>query len=118
MTLFVHIIFGAIWGVAAPNFLAALSLGFITHYLLDSIPHWEYKVDGLKNGRAWEALRDLIKVALDIAAGVILIFYLTKNSPLQPFVFWGALGGLLPDGLVFLAWQSAKNKKTREARNN
>lgn len=97
-------------GAAIANFFpgqpaVGVVAAFASHFALDAIPHWDYKLRSL----TWDALRpldtdfvlnrdsvlDLAKIALDFALGLILGWLIFGN-------FWGALAGMLPDFFQFL----------------
>lgn len=93
----------------------ALVAGFVSHFLLDSLPHWDYKLssanideenpfnDDIPISR--ESLRDWAKIGLDLALGlglIFLFFSLNGQGVRVVSLLAGALGGLLPDGLQIL----------------
>lgn len=120
MTLGTHAAFGILAASVFPNDpLAAFSTGFISHFLLDTIPHWDYKLSSLRTdlnnpletdmelGRSF--FYDLMKIGTDVFVGVVvgsLLFYF-----LGGFNFWapvfGAAGAVLPDFLqfVYMKWK-------------
>ena len=103
MFLAVHAAVGALAGNAVNSPVAAFSLGFISHFFADMVPHGdEHMYEGFKNGK--KVLRALLYVGLDAVGTVALIaviflkqdFFSTLNVAL------GIIGGLLPDLLVGL----------------
>lgn len=107
-----HLIFGAALGQAVSELpgsgAIALGLGVLSHYFLDSIPHWERLV-GPKGSefqtetplKEWPRSY-LIQTVIDVVLAVLLLVYLLWRVPhgdafWQSPVFWGAIGGLLPD---------------------
>jgi hypothetical protein len=79
MTTIAHTAVGGAMGAGGANAPVSFMLGAVSHYPLDIIPHWD-----LEN--MW------IDTALTLGAlAALLIFF--GNGP----VFWGALGGALPD---------------------
>lgn len=98
----------------------ALVAGFASHFLLDSLPHWDYQLasanidenNPLNNNipLTKEAFWDWAKIGLDLFLGLSLVFlFFTLNG--QDIWLWsllmGAFGGLLPDGLqvLFMRWR-------------
>lgn len=116
MTLTSHAVAGA---AAAELFPAhpvlAFAAAFLSHFVLDSIPHRDYKLESYVKDYAhpddifkldmiigpafW---RDLLKIALDCALGFFLAIALFHSSTgVIYFALLGAAGGVLPDALQF-----------------
>jgi hypothetical protein len=120
MTLTTHAITGAGFAVLLPTHpVGAFALGFVSHFLLDAIPHWDYSLssmqsDGknklnndMKLGK--DFLRDLAKVATDALLGVslsVLVFGMFLHLSFLTVVC-GAIGAILPDALqfVYMKWR-------------
>jgi len=116
MILTPHAVFGAALASAlhlSPAY--ALAAGFVSHLLLDTIPHWDYH---LKSGSR-DPLnplnndisasnpnfrQDLMKIAFDACLGVGLsLFFLSLGVGVPILsVLAGAIGGILPDALQFV----------------
>ena len=101
MFLAVHAAVGAITGNVAPDPVSAFSIGFLSHFLVDMIPHGdEHMYEGYKNGA--RVRRAILYVTVDALATMVLVallfidqdFFSTRNVAL------GIIGGLLPDLLV------------------
>lgn len=126
MILVTHGIVGGALGALVPRHpLVAFGLGFVSHFLLDALPHWDYplrsgvKVEGSPDyhdfqiGRAF--MFDLIKIASDVLAGlaaIISVFVYRDGLAAWPSLAAGFLGGILPDALQFayfkLRWPTLK----------
>ncbi|MFA6254372.1 MAG: hypothetical protein WC640_03975 [Candidatus Paceibacterota bacterium] len=92
----------------------ALVAGFASHFVLDSLPHWDYKLlshhkdkinpinDDIIINRKF--LVDLVKLGLDFVAGISLAWLFFANHGLASnwAIMAGALGGVLPDFLQFV----------------
>ena len=119
MILVTHAVVGAgLAKVARINPVLAFIVGFASHFLLDTIPHWDYPLRSstkfdVKNplqgdfiiGR--DFFIDLIKIGIDFSAGLILSYvFFAKGTGIHDFLFsgivWGALGGMTPDFLQFV----------------
>lgn len=103
MFLAVHALIGAIAGNAVQSPTAAFSLGFISHFFTDMVPHGdEHMYEGYKNGK--KITRALLYVGFDALGTVALVALIfLKQDFFSPFnVTVGMLGGLLPDLLVGL----------------
>ncbi len=115
MTLTPHIVTGA---VAARIFtshpVAAFVLGCATHFMLDAIPHWDYKIDSLSDENTGSdplnkkvrfnkiLFFDVGKVLLDVALGFTLLFWFIFPISNLSILLAGAIGGVLPDFLQFV----------------
>jgi len=116
MILASHIIVSGLLGATTQNYLLAAVFGFVSHYILDAIPHWDYLSDEFesraktekgffKNKKFW---RELINVALDILIGLGLLFIFLKyykNPQIIPAII-GVTFGILPDPLSLLYWMT------------
>lgn len=114
MILTCHLLTGAAIALKIQPTPLALILAFLSHYLLDIIPHREYSIKNIFEKRWSKSFFDFLKVFLDIAFGALLILFLSKN---QPIIYAGALFAILPDGFTFLALIFLKIKILRKHRN-
>ncbi|MEK7548663.1 MAG: hypothetical protein AAB499_02080 [Patescibacteria group bacterium] len=110
-----HTLIGAALGSLAPDSpvsnVLAFGLGWLSHFVLDTIPHWERLIEapeGRVKGFAteqtpnmwprlyfWQAVIDVL-----LAATIILgLIYFWENALRfwRSTWFWGALGGFFPD---------------------
>lgn len=119
MTLTTHAIVGAAAAQIFPSHpVLGFFAGFASHFLIDSIPHWDYKILSFKEGEAGHLnddmilnskfLIDLLRIGADFWIGIILslLIYtkLTNSNPL--IIILGSLGGIFPDPLQFLYWKT------------
>lgn len=77
----------------------SLLLAFLSHYLLDALPHREYSVKNIKRKIWKKSLSDFLKVFLDVFIGSFILLALSKNLLLA---LAGGLFAILPDGLILL----------------
>src|SRR4030042_5884789 len=105
-----HILFGAAIGSKIASPAAVFSLCFITHYLLDALPHYEYDISGLKGKSAKKIIIDLLQVGVDFSIGISLALFLVWNSPMRTTAILGMLSALVPDMLLFLHYRHPKSK--------
>lgn len=120
MILVTHAIIGGAVGRLLPyNPVLAFSLGFLSHFLTDAIPHWHYPLFSRKPKVAdpmdsdmllnkWFVV-DLFNIGIDFFAGIAvsLIFFhpaISFDIPLIS-VLAGAIGGVAPDPLQFIYWK-------------
>jgi hypothetical protein len=120
MTLAQHAVVGASLASFIPNQPAtAFAIGFLSHFLLDAIPHWDYdlksrienehnpmNIDMVLN---YNFLTDILKIGFDAIIGLILSYfifiYYLKISVIV--ILAGSIGGMLPDALqfVYMKWK-------------
>lgn len=117
MLLTPHILVGAAVASKFSNPLLGLLFAFLSHFLLDRIPHWEYSIETLKQIKTRGVkfcLPELKKIFIDIFGGcVILIIAVHASSNNIPFWAWalGGFFGMLPDGLTALLFAKRGNGK-------
>jgi hypothetical protein len=118
MILITHILVGAAIGILIPNYWPVFIIAFASHFLLDAIPHWEYKIQLLRDRaekrkgvlniinviRGGGALVILGKMALDFSLGLSLVALSTRSSSVQNHAIFGALSATLPDAFLGLYW--------------
>ena len=118
MTLTTHAVVGATIASVMPNHpLLGFALAFMSHFLLDAIPHWDYALSSQKTDKSNRMnddiiinrsfFTDLTKIGLDVLCGVLLVlFFFTLYGP---HLLWlplvGVAGAILPDALQFAYWK-------------
>lgn len=104
MLLATHFTVGLAIGSRSATPEIAFVLGFLSHFLLDRIPHWDGVEASPEDGKVhWKDHKNLIAVWREIAITALLVWYALSRGMLAwnvhlP-VFWGAFGALLPDML-------------------
>lgn len=123
MTLTTHIVAGAAGArVFASNPVQGFIIGWLSHYVLDSIVHWDYPLTSAKPEifapNAKENLSlfnkalfgDALKVFFDVFLGFVLVFFFLdfRMDPRYSILIAGAMGAVIPDFLqfVFLVWKN------------
>jgi len=93
MVLTPHMLIGAAIGSQVSSSWLAFLFGLISHYLIDSIPHWEYidRANASDPGHVKQIL-------LDFVIGIILILALVW-SDLNMIIVIAVMGSILPDFL-------------------
>jgi hypothetical protein len=91
--------FGAVLGSLMNNIFLGLFLAFLSHYLLDLIPHIDYKVKNILEAHWKKSLPEFIKVFSDILVGIILILIFSQNNPTA---YLYAFVAILPDFFPYL----------------
>lgn len=94
-----HLLAGAAIGkVARPPWLA-LALAFVSHFLLDIVPHLDaHGLYGTSLGRPTRP--EVGFTVVDVAFGAALVILLARRQPGRQLMLWGAFCAMLPD-LVF-----------------
>lgn len=113
MVLTTHSIIGASFaGLLATDPALAFTVGLASHYLFDTIPHWDYELISVnrENGKLnfkdsnSGRLFDASRIALDFFVGLIASYYIFVS--LAGFswtvIIAGVLGAIIPDFLQFL----------------
>ncbi len=115
MTLATHIVVGAAGAkIFATNPIQGFIIGWLSHYILDFIIHWDYPLSVTKTKKVQfpegnpflnkEILIDVSKVIVDALLGFIIVYLFLRDGVqfFNPILFAGALGGTIPDFLQFL----------------
>jgi len=93
-----HMLVGAAIGSQCSNLWVVFSLGFVSHFILDFLPHWDY-LDSIKVDKP----SHLAKIFLDAALGSLLVLILIWIYPQNILMITiGLVAVLLPDVLEFL----------------
>ncbi len=103
MILTCHLLIGALIATKIKIVPLAFLFAFLSHYLLDFIPHSEYSIKNIQEKKWKKCLPDFLKIILDLSLGILLVLILSEN---QPIIFIGALFATLDDafglfGLIF-----------------
>jgi hypothetical protein len=107
MLLSAHILTGAAIAAKIQNPILGIFLAFLSHYLLDILPHAEYSIENIKTKQWKKSTPDFFRVFLDAFLGIALIILITNNN----FVaLLGGLAAMVPDGLTLLFILFPKNK--------
>jgi hypothetical protein len=119
MTLTTHAVVGA--GAASlflGNPLLAFCAAFLSHFLIDAIPHWDYIPRSMRNNSedplktdmtlGKDFILDLCVIGADALFGILLSLLFFGNSVGLVIAFIGAVGGILPDPLQFVYWKIRK----------
>jgi hypothetical protein len=125
MTLTTHMAVGtAVASLFPHNPALGFGVAFLSHFVLDAIPHWDYPIDVKSDGKnsmnndivlGIGFLKSFIKICFDGFLGLILsalfLTFLLKSGgygyQFLSILFSGAVGGALPDflQLVYMKWR-------------
>lgn len=92
---------GAAIAFRVKNPILAIIFAFLSHFVLDFIPHNEYNVKNIKSKNWQKSGWDFLKIFLDFSAGILLIFLFSDK---QAIIFIAAFFSILPDGFSFLSY--------------
>lgn len=116
-----HVLAGAALASVFPNTLsgklAGFMVGWVSHYVLDAFPHWERifgphdNLDLRKKPYSKWPNHVFVQAFMDTIIGFILLVWLSGRTDVyfcwQSTLFWGGVGGMLPDVLDNVpAWQN------------
>lgn len=101
MTLTTHATIGAVIGAATGNPFLALAAGFVSHFLVDMIPHGDselYKKH--KSKTAGKAAVRFVTIDAIIAIIVVALMVALSSHTLSLAVALGVIGSILPDLVI------------------
>lgn len=124
-----HAVTGAAIGALVQSPILAFIFGFISHHILDSIPHFDQGSFYMEKDRGpkwagtkynWDkpefkVKRDWAVLYADWFIAGIIALYIAIHLPIGRWLplICGALGGLLPDIMDVSPWWGDKFRKTR-----
>ncbi len=127
MILSTHgVIGGALASITKASPPVALVIGFASHFVFDTIPHWDYKLNSFKRHKdnplhndielGREFLIDLTKIGSDALLGLIIplaiVWFRGGQATTMVAVACGAIGGMLPDFLQFVYFKIRREPLT------
>lgn len=91
-----HLLVGAAIGKTINSYLLVAVFSFISHYLVDLIPHKEYEISAI-NERDFsrKMVWDFVKLGVDFLPGFLIGAYLSGNN--FGYVLTGMIFAILPD---------------------
>jgi len=124
MYITVHAAAGAALGTFTGNPIFAFIAGFISHLIMDMIPHGD---EGVHKWKLFKTARRRIAAAgvIDFAGVILVLLFLVNNADMRyvPGMFAGMAGGIAPDalwgfheltGTPLLNWYRAWHSKGHE----
>ncbi len=81
MTATAHALAGAVIATKISNPFIGLPLAFLSHFILDTIPHWDFGTNWQRKSK----LRLVSESVLDVIAGILIVYFLF--SPLVPSAY-------------------------------
>lgn len=111
MLLGTHLLAGAAVGEAVGNPFLAFLLGFILHFVLDAIPHFDTTDDHKFT------YRQILLIAIEGIIGIIIFIYCYLNFSSHKAGFLaGAFGSILPDLIDYVPFWDKSFQRTRFGR--
>lgn len=91
MTATNHALTGALVAISISNPLIGLPLAFMSHFIIDMLPHWDHK--------ARADLQKFIDAGDVLLAGLLVVSIALVMSDQAALILTGALLGTLPDAM-------------------
>ncbi len=104
MTLTTHATLGAVIGHAVGNPAIAFVLGFISHFLIDMIPHGDTGISDNFRVHKTRQTQAVAYVAVDAIVALMFVLLLANTRDIDSVrtFTWGIVGSVLPDLMVGL----------------
>lgn len=104
MTLTTHATLGAVIGGATGNPALAFIFGFVSHFLIDIIPHGDTGISDNFRVRKQRRKHAVAYVAIDAIFAIFFVMMLLNTRDIESMrtFSWGIAGAVLPDLLVGL----------------
>ena len=118
MVLSTHAIAGAGSAILLRNYpVLGLIIAFLSHFILDSIPHWHYKLLSREKSNSFpfgeklnfgaKFIKDIFRTGIDFGIGFTLSLLVSQNFFPEYFLLMalGAFAGALPDLLQVIYYR-------------
>lgn len=105
-----HLLVGAVIGSLFSSWPPIIIIAFLSHYILDAIPHTEVSTfRSIEERRDPDSVKkiDYIAAAIDIVLGLVVVIYLTMRGGEYFLPLLGALVAAAPDIDNFPLWYRA-----------
>ncbi|MFH1451426.1 MAG: hypothetical protein ABIF89_02345 [bacterium] len=107
MILATHFLAGAAIASKISNPGIALAAALTSHFVLDMVPHDEYPIDNIRDGRWNKSFGDFSRITLDLLFAILMTIIFTKSN------FFLLLAGTLaiaPDGISLFLYFFPQSK--------
>lgn len=113
MFLFIHVLLGVLIGTSFSSAALVFVLAFLSHFLLDMIPHWDNNFDIGNFKRTYKVYIDKILVFIVLSDWLFSFFliFLLYDFFNTGLVIVGAFGAMLPDAMKLGYFTPLRNKK-------
>jgi hypothetical protein len=110
MTATAHALVSAAIASSVQNPILAIPLAFVSHFVLDVVPHWDFGT----NWRSRAKAKTGAVAIFDTVLGFSLAYFLFAGKVEGSLLFWCMVAGNLPDWMeapyyIFFAKQNKKN---------
>lgn len=102
MTLTTHAVLGAVIGQASGSPISAFIGGFISHLLIDMIPHGDAGLSDNFRIHKRKQTQAVAYVMVDAIVAILFVLFLANTKDIESVrtFTWGIIGGVLPDLMV------------------
>lgn len=98
MLVGIHALAGGFIATKIPQPLISYPLILGVHFLMDSIPHWDFGTGMVSGKNKRSKAKTALLGIIELLAGIIFCWFLfQKGFPLNPKLWGGILMGILPD---------------------
>lgn len=108
MVLASHILAGAVVAVKIQNPAIGLPLAFLSHFLLDALPHSEYSIKGLAEPGSKNFPRSAGKVLVDFSLGLGLAVFAAPSDINFLYLAGAIILAVLPDFFQLLTFLNTR----------
>lgn len=91
-----HAILGATIATAIPNPTISLPLAFVSHFILDMVPHWNPHINTEINTYGKLTNRTFLIIGLDVVLALTTTILISKSNP---YAYIGSFLAILPDAV-------------------
>jgi hypothetical protein len=113
MFLSVHTAAGILIGEQIPNPLIAFTAGFLSHFIVDVVPHGDDELNlWLEKGSRRAKIRNVVGLDIALSASLLSTAISKADTRHIPSILAASLGSVLPD-LVWWPWKLFKISKDR-----
>jgi len=99
MFLTVHAVSGLIIGKYTDNSILAFIIGFLSHIILDAIPHDSIELEKWKKPEITKNLIITFLIEFPLIIIILFYFFIFKNFIFTPSIFWALVGSMILDFL-------------------
>lgn len=111
MTISAHVAVGSVVGLATGNPVAAFFAAWISHHVLDLIPHSDIGSVGGNIENILNNKKQMQIVFADIFLCALIFLFIAFKADFNQLVLWGACGGAFPDLVDNSPYWSAYTRK-------
>ncbi len=100
MILTPHILVGAAIAAKTANPYLGILFAFLSHYLLDAIPHADYPIEDLSEEKVnLKAVKEFLFAITDVTIGLVMVYILASSHPLLVWMLLTGFIAAVPDAI-------------------